>query len=255
MEMNQTAQNHQAFFELLAKSKDSIRLYDKKPVFSVWANQGIYPRLTLCYNLGNAETNSFDTYFTAVEQLEASPRIIIEKNADSATFEQLFKQNGFRPVEEWTSMQISLTDLENESNAELIIETVKNEHQLGQWLSIVEKTLFNGNHINRLIFNQLRENEDTTMWLGYLSNQPISTALSFIHKDTVGLYMISTSGEFRGKGFGQEITAKALLDAAGKGISIGVLQATRQGLNLYKKIGFQENGKFIIYWKVGKKYM
>jgi ribosomal protein S18 acetylase RimI-like enzyme len=67
--------------------------------------------------------------------------------------------------------------------------------------------------------------------------------------------MISTSDEFRGKGFGQRITSKALHDATGKGISIGVLQATRQGLNLYKKIGFQENGKFIIYWKVGKTYM
>jgi ribosomal protein S18 acetylase RimI-like enzyme len=250
--MNQTAQNHKAFFKLLATNKESIRQANCNAIFSVMAIKGAYPKLTLCSDFNAVDLSA---YFKLVAQQEASPYIIIDKYNDDIQTKEMFKQNGFRPIDEWSSMTISLDAVDFSNHGKLYIEQVKNQDQLEKWLSIVEKTLFNSNSIDPNIFGELLKNENTTLLLGVHDNQPICTALSFIHKETVGLYMVSTLNEFRGHGFGKELIMKVLQHATEKKIKQAVLHATRNALSLYKKIGFKENGTSIIYWKVGRAYI
>jgi len=253
--MNWMTQNHKALFELLAKSKDLMKVYDRDGFYSVLANNNVYPKLTLVYDFEVFQEQSFDNYFQAVEKQEASPYIIFQVDEKTSLIDSLLKKNGFRAIEEWTSMSIPLDNLPKETSENLRIVKVENDGQLQQWLKVVEQTMFNNTPIETGIFEQLMTDENINLWLGYFDNQPVCTVLSYVHSYSVGLYMISTLNDFRGKGFGQEITLKALLDASSKGVSQGALQATRLGVNMYRKIGFQENGKFQIYWKVGKQYM
>lgn len=255
MEMNWMTQNHKALFEQLAKSKDLTKVYEQDGFYSVLANNNVYPKLTLGYEPDVFQEQSFDNYFQAIEKQSASPYIIFQVDENTSSIDSLLKRNGFRAIEEWTSMSISLDNLPKENSGKLQIVKVENEAQLQQWLKVVEQTMFNNTPIETGIFEQLMTDDNINLWLGYLDNQTVCTALSFVHSCSVGLYMISTLNDFRVKGFGQEITLKALLDASSKGVSQGVLQATKLGINMYRKIGFQENGKFQIYWKVGKQYM
>ena len=255
MNTNWMAQNHKAFFELIAKSKDFVKVYNQDGFYSVQALNKVYPKLTLCYEQINFSDSHFDNYLKAIELQEASPYVIIQKDEASTFIEKKLKENGFRLIEEWTSMSISLESLPNETNGKLQIVKVENEAQLHDWLKVIELMLFNKVLKELEIFKQLTLNDNVNLWLGYLNNQPVCTALSFIHSSSVGLYMISTLKEFRGNGFGREITLKALYDAIDKGLMQSVLQATRLGINMYRKIGFIENGVFQIFWKVGKQYM
>lgn len=255
MEMNWMTQNHKALFEQLAKSKDLTKVYDRNGVYSVLANNNVYPKLTLGYNLNVFQEQSFDNYFQAIEKREASPFIIFQVDENTSSIDSLLKRNGFRAIEEWTSMSIPLDNLPKENSGKLQIVKVENEAQLQQWLKVVEQTMFNNTPIETGIFEQLMLDDNINLWLGYFDNQPVCTLLSLINSNILGLYMLSTPTEFRGKGFGKELMLNALHYGAEKGISNSVLQATRLGINMYRKIGFQENGKFQIYWKVGKQYM
>ena len=255
MEMKWMAQNHKALFELLAQSNDLTKVYDRNGLYSVLANNNVYPKLTLGYDLDVMEEQFFNNYFQAVEKQDVSPYIIFQIDENISSKESLLKKNGFRAIEEWTSMSIALDKLTKETSGKLQIVKVEDEVRLQNWLKVVEQTMFNNSSIETGIFEQLMLDDNINLWLGYFDNQPVCTTLSYVHSNIVGLYMISTLNDFRSKGFGREITLKALYDASSKGVMQGVLQATRSGINMYRKIGFQEHGKFQIYWKVGKQYI
>ena len=253
--LNAMAQNHKALFKLLAKAKELTRVYDNDGFYSVQAENSVYPKLTLYYDREFCKEQSFDNYLKALEKQQASPYIIFQKNENFISTDRLLKQRGFRAVEEWPSMSISLNNLPKESNGELQIVKVETDVHLQQWLTVVEKVLFNNCLLNKHIFQQLNREENVSLWLGFFNGQPICTILSFVYFNAVGLYMISTLPAFRGKGFAQEITLKALNEASTMGTENGVLQSTRLGINTYRRMGFQEEGKFLIYWKVGKQYL
>lgn len=253
--MYKMIENHESLFELFASSKDLTCVYDQHAFFSVQARNFVYPKLTLCYHQSKDVQLSMEAYFQAVEKQEASPYIIFPDDENAKGIISQLEKNGFRAIETWTSMRISLNRLPEVMPTDLQIVRVEHEIQLEQWLMVAASVFFNHASIEKGLFEALITNEKLVLWLGYHEHQPVCTAMSLVRSDHVGLYMIATLPDFRGLGFAADITLKALCNAASQGISYGVLQATRAGLNMYRKIGFEEDGKFLIFWKVAKQYL
>lgn len=247
--------NHRKLFEIMAANKTLTNSFISEPFVSVKAKEGIYPNLTLCYDFNELDSAAFERFNKVVEQKNASPYFIFPQSGISILPETLLKKNGYRAVDQWISMRISTDTGSAIPNTDLTVVRVETESQLEQWLQIVSATLFNNRAINPEIFSSLMNEPGVHLWLGLFQNRPVCTTLSFETENTFGLYMVSTLAEKQGQGFGQTIVQNALGYAKSIGCEELVLQSTRAGINMYKKLGFEEVETHLIYWKAGKEFI
>jgi GNAT superfamily N-acetyltransferase len=91
--------------------------------------------------------------------------------------------------------------------------------------------------------------KDSPLWIyvGYLGDEAVATAELTVGGDVVGLYNIATLEAHRRKGIGSALTLRPLLDARGRGFKTAILQASADGLGVYKRLGFKETGHFTEY--------
>ncbi len=77
-------------------------------------------------------------------------------------------------------------------------------------------------------------------YLGLLDGKPASTSGYFLGEGVVGIYFVATLPEFRQRGAAFAVTQKALKDGRALGYRVGILQASKMGEPVYKRMGFKE---------------
>ena len=85
------------------------------------------------------------------------------------------------------------------------------------------------------------------LFLAYFDGKPVATSLLFTHKNSAGIYYVSTLPAFRNKGFGLKITQAAMQAAKESGFKNVILQATPLGAKVYIRAGFKEYCQAEIY--------
>ena len=95
-----------------------------------------------------------------------------------------------------------------------------------------------------------QERPDLMLFVGYVNRKPVSTAGLFL-TDCAGIFDISTRPEERQKGYGTALFYSVLEKAKSLGQQISVLQASPDGLSIYKRFGFQQIGGFHV-WSNGE---
>ena len=85
------------------------------------------------------------------------------------------------------------------------------------------------------------------LFLAYFDEKPVATSLLFTHKNSAGIYYVSTLPSFRNKGFGLKITQATMQAAKEAGIKNVILQATPLGAKVYIRAGFKEYCRAQIY--------
>jgi ribosomal protein S18 acetylase RimI-like enzyme len=85
-------------------------------------------------------------------------------------------------------------------------------------------------------------------WVGYREERPVATAATLVSHGVIGLYNVaSLPGEQR-RGFGEAITRHAIGEAAREsGLRQVILQSTMQGERLYRKLGFREVSRLVVF--------
>ncbi len=94
---------------------------------------------------------------------------------------------------------------------------------------------------------RLDDQSPQKLFLAYLDEKPVATSLLFTHKDTAGIYYVSTLPQYRNRGYGLKITQAAMQSAKKSGYGDVILQATPLGARVYKRAGFQEYCQAEIY--------
>jgi ribosomal protein S18 acetylase RimI-like enzyme len=85
-------------------------------------------------------------------------------------------------------------------------------------------------------------------YVGYRNNEPVSTAATVTAAGAVGVYNVATLPGHQGCGYGEAIMRYALDRAREQhGIERTVLQSTREGLKLYRRMGYSEVTKVAVY--------
>jgi ribosomal protein S18 acetylase RimI-like enzyme len=89
-------------------------------------------------------------------------------------------------------------------------------------------------------------------WIGYFQGKPVALVTVVVANGALGVYSLGTLPQHQGCGFAETLLRHALREATKQtGIERSVLQATAQGLNLYRRIGFRIVTKFSIYLREG----
>lgn len=94
------------------------------------------------------------------------------------------------------------------------------------------------------IYNKSMHN--LKLFVGYINDKPVSTACVFM-TNIAGIYDISTHPEIQKKGYGSAMFYNALKFALDSGFKKIVLQASEDGLNIYKRFGFKEICEFNVW--------
>ncbi|MFN8516116.1 MAG: GNAT family N-acetyltransferase [Thermomicrobiales bacterium] len=82
---------------------------------------------------------------------------------------------------------------------------------------------------------------DYRLWLGYAEGRPVTCAIAQVSAGVVGVHLVATLPEARGRGYGAAITARATSTAPDLP---AVLQASDLGRPVYERIGFRVHSRF-----------
>ena len=91
--------------------------------------------------------------------------------------------------------------------------------------------------------------EDAPLWLyvGYLGEAPVATSELVIGGGVVGLYNVVTRLGYRRRGFGTALVLQPLLNARARGYRTAILQASAEGVSVYRRLGFEAFGRITEY--------
>lgn len=100
----------------------------------------------------------------------------------------------------------------------------------------------------REVFDDSMPARDFICWLAYRDGLPVATAATVVSHGVIGVYNVATTPDERGKGYAEAITRHAIAEAARQsGLRRVILQSTAQGERLYKRLGFREVSRVIVF--------
>ncbi len=160
---------------------------------------------------------------------------------------------GFKQLAEWRGMCLRLSDLSSTvPTNSATLEEVRTVTDLKTWVALANQTLFKSRTIEEHMFQLIYEHSEAThFYLAKVAGKAVSTLLSFVRDNTVGIYAVSTLEDYRNQGISSALTYHALADAKNYDCDLATLQATKMGEGVYRKIGFKVYGNFDVYWLLG----
>jgi GNAT superfamily N-acetyltransferase len=102
-------------------------------------------------------------------------------------------------------------------------------------------------YYNQISSLDLWNSDDMKLYLGLYKGDLVTVGSLVCTKDSVGIYDIATKEEMRGKGFGSTMFNYLLQEAKQLKNTYCVLQASPDGINIYKKSGFQALGQMTVF--------
>lgn len=84
-------------------------------------------------------------------------------------------------------------------------------------------------------------------YVGWLDDEPVACSTMLLAGGVAGIYSVATLPQARGQGIGTALTHGPLLEARAEGYRVGILSASQDGFNLYKRLGFEEYGSTDMY--------
>jgi len=125
----------------------------------------------------------------------------------------------------------------------LRIHPVNTEALLQQWLRVWE--VGSSEEVINLWFTfyndaYLRRESSLRLYLGTLNGEPVATSGIFLGESVATIGPIGTLPHLRRQGIGATMTLAALREALVQGYHIATLNASPMGIEIYRRIGFQE---------------
>jgi len=151
-----------------------------------------------------------------------------------------------------TEMAIDLAPLPDclPAHPDLRIVPVDNEYALRQWIHIASIGFKISEEFEQVwhdIFVDTISDARFQTYLAVLNGKPVGTSQLFLSEGAAGIYNVTCIPEARGQGIGSAVTLAPLLEARHMGYRIGILQASKEGYNVYRRLGFQDFGHLSLY--------
>jgi ribosomal protein S18 acetylase RimI-like enzyme len=91
-------------------------------------------------------------------------------------------------------------------------------------------------------------NSNMTGWVAYVAEKSVGIVSTVVAGGAIGIYSLGTLPDCRRAGYGESLLRHALERAQeATGIQASVLQSTKAGLSLYRKLGYKPVTRFVVY--------
>jgi ribosomal protein S18 acetylase RimI-like enzyme len=155
----------------------------------------------------------------------------------------LLVSKGFQQKSQLVGMSLPLTEkLVYEKRLQLI--RVESRLQSKQW-SDAFQLAFNYFIHEDVILNSPHS---VQYYIAMLNGEVIGTAILYIHNGIAGIHSVGVLPTMRKMGFADEIMKAIINTAVERKASHAVLQASKMGIGIYKRLGFQEDFLFTNYF-------
>jgi ribosomal protein S18 acetylase RimI-like enzyme len=96
--------------------------------------------------------------------------------------------------------------------------------------------------VTQNIFSDARRvlTPEIALYVAYLDGAPAATAISLLSHGIAGIYWVATRPDSQRRGLGDAVTRRAGNDALGRGAACVVLQASKFGEPVYRRMGYRE---------------
>lgn len=225
----------------------------KNPYFSSIASNNMeWPNMIYDLNFRNNYTDALLKDLSNKIKAKKIPEfILIDSFTKPDDFDIQARKYAILPVMRWPGMifQSGQKIKTRDVSSNFKIKKVDCLNMLKDWISLANINLFPNKGLSPDVLKALIGKEKIELLLGFLYEKPVSTLLLNYHQDTLGLYMGSTLPDFLGNGFMSSLINFSISEAASKGYTYSILEATRQSSHIYSILGFQYICNFDIYWK------
>lgn len=201
-----------------------------------------------------ANNPSVETLRTAVEPLARTglPSAAILPVAPSAEHEELLKELGYTSAGPMPAMGVDIAKL-GRTVAPAGYRLLEIDQDRGaEWA----ECLAAGYGLPLKVAEALspvhvKPGPDVRFFAAERDGQMDAVSLVAIHEGIAGVYSVGTREKARGQGLGGLVTAEPLRRVADEGISKAVLQSSKLGYSVYRRLGFEDEGGVAFYLSAG----
>jgi ribosomal protein S18 acetylase RimI-like enzyme len=162
---------------------------------------------------------------------------------------RIFSRHALRPLTEAPGMYTETLQPPDRALPSLHIQPVDGEQTRSEFAEIMSIAFEIPHSVCAAVYGSERAwTHELRGYVGYADGRAVTTAAAMITGDAVGLYSVATLPKYRRLGFAEAIMRQVVDQAreAG-GITRTVLQSTRSGLTLYRKMGYRTVTTFNVY--------
>lgn len=155
----------------------------------------------------------------------------------------LLTSKGFSLREENVGMYRFLEDFHPSDNpSSLRFEKVEDRHRLKDFAKVIESFGIPEESYEKLYslipLASISKDAPLEIYLGLVGNQPVVSGIVVFHAGVAGIYYLATLPEKQKKGYASALLEHLLMRAKENGYSLATLQASRAGIGLYQRLGF-----------------
>ena len=165
------------------------------------------------------------------------------------------RQNEIYPVKFWTLMHAFPQPLPQNPNGQQSEKTefrkLYTDAELEEFTALVNAEFAQNASLSVSLTKELNVKDGVGFYGLFFDGKLVSGLQTFSENQTTGLYFIATDAAFRGRGFATELIRQVMNNSFGNSGEL-VLQAVQKAVPLYRRLGFSEEGKLVIFWKKEK---
>lgn len=165
-------------------------------------------------------------------------------NSTPANLEEILKQSNFTLCRSYSGMYRSVHGLEVEKLQALQIKSISEASMLWDFNNVLMQAGGSLQVYERML-RVLPENVYSTgapveLYVGYIDGNPVTIGAVAFYANVGYIDWVTTIPKERNKGYGSAIMYYLINRTAERNYSLVVLLATKEAINLYKRMGFQE---------------
>jgi ribosomal protein S18 acetylase RimI-like enzyme len=247
--MDYAEKNLYAFYRYFGGATN-VKLIIEKDYSAVLSENGSWPQMIFDLNQSFSPDENLKSMALGISKKSIPPFFVAPEKYISSEHSNVLKKYGFVPLKKLSGMNLNVHPQNDFSlSQEITFEELISDNLLNQYNNLINTDLLNKElPLDSTTLKGLKNSE--VKQFGLLKNgKLISALLLCLLNNKGGLYFIVTRKEFQKQGYASSLIKSAINYSYNINLNELILHANQNSVELYKKIGFINQNRFIIYRK------
>jgi ribosomal protein S18 acetylase RimI-like enzyme len=177
-----------------------------------------------------------------------TPFGIMVREGRSLGVEQRAMELGFEPTVRMPGMAVTPDELQDPSASNVQVLRVETADGLAQALAVGAVGFGISAELVASVYSlEVAALDGLRYYLARVDGRDVATAAGFTLGGATAIFSVATPPEHRGKGYGSAVTAHAVRDGFAAGAQFATLQSSAMGESVYRRLGFREFERYVLY--------